>query len=100
MSHERSPLLMGIERMPEADVTFESLREVTAGDELLQELCDDTINCARRYFESVLTFERVAEIQKFRIPRDEYLTSVSQLDQNRRLVHNSLCDKLRILARE
>lgn len=85
--------------MPEAEIPFEHLRDIAAGDDLLEELCDDTINCSRRYFESVLAFERVADIQKFRMPKDDYLARLGQLDQNRRLIHNALCDKLRILAR-
>ncbi len=99
MSIEGSPLIKGIEETPASDISFESLREVAAGDGELEELCEDAIQCAHRYFDNVLTFERVAEIQKFRMTPEDWRTRLEQLDRNRRITHNALCDKLRILAR-
>ena len=99
MSFEGSPMLSALEKQPAPEFTLDSLKGTAEGDELLEDMYEDVNKCAHRYFDSVLSHERVAHIQKMRIPAEEYRELHERLDHARRITHNSLCDKLRILAR-
>lgn len=104
MSFESSPLLSEVEKMPESEMNFDQLcklyqKEGENGDELLAELCDDVIHCSHRYFSSVLRTEQAAQVQQFRMSPEGYRAHASRLDHDRRITHNALHDKLRILAR-
>ena len=99
MSFEGSPVLQSLEKDPNPDVSLEDLRTSAEGDELLTELFDEVKNGAHGYFDSVLKHERVAQIQVNRLDAEEYRDLHQRLDHDRRITHNALCDKLRVLAR-
>lgn len=68
-------------------------------DSLLKDLLEDLEDGIKKYFERFLMFEHAKNIAKFTMERDEYIEHIERLDHSRRLTHNALCDKLRILYR-
>lgn len=99
MSFERSPVLQSLENDPSPDVSLEDLRISAEGDEDLEVLFEEVREGTHRYFDSVLRHERVAQLQVNRLDVEEYRELHQRLDHDRRITHNALCDKLRILAR-
>lgn len=99
MPFESSPVLSEMEQMPDSNLSFENLQELMSGDELLEELCDDTVKGASRYFEKVITHERFVQVQSKRLEPSDYQARLMPHDLARRLAHNALVDKFRILAR-
>lgn len=91
--------MQSLEKDPSPDVSLEDLRISAEGDEDLEGLFDDVREGTHRYFDSVLRHERVAQIQVNRLDAEEYRELHQRLDYDRRITHNALCDKLRILAR-
>jgi len=98
---ERSPAFAEIEdEMEQVEGTsFRALEERYKHDELLDELAREVTSCARRYFEVVISFERLRDYERFHLEEEEYRFRMGELDHSRRLTHNALCDKLVILAR-
>lgn len=92
-------MLESLENEPVPEYSIEDIGKSAEGNELLEELYDEVQKGAHRYFDSVLRHERVAQIQVNRLEPKEYRELHERLDYDRRLMHNALCDKLRILAR-
>lgn len=81
-----------IERGAPITYTLEKIREaLPEEDEDLQGMCEDVAQCTDRYLLSVLAYQRINPNMRNK--------DVEIIDSNRRITHNSLCDKLRILAR-
>jgi len=84
--------------MPQSAHSFESIKKTLDGGELLIELFDDVVDCSHRYYESALNYMAMVLITKLDSSRPQR-KSLEARDEARRLTHNSLCDKLRVLAR-
>lgn len=99
MSVETSPILHEIEGMPDPQYTFEDIGRSTEGDELLEELYEEVVMGAKGYYERVLAHEHAVQVGQFRYSPEQQRDRIERLDEARRLAHNALCDKLRILTR-
>lgn len=91
--------MQSLENDPRPEVSLEDLRISAEGDGDLEVLFEEVRDGAHRYFDSVLSHERVAELQVNRLDAEEYRQLHQRLDHDRRITHDALCAKLRILAR-
>lgn len=91
MGLEHMAILSAINREPDPQYDLNHLQESAAGDELLEELCRDIGPSVDQYLNRVLAY--------YRITPDTTNKDVERIDEARRITHNALCDRLRILAR-
>lgn len=80
-------------------VSLNSIAESIEGDELLEDLFEELESGTQRYFEAVLAHEQSNRAHEFRLGEEAARRLTEQRDHARRLAHEALVDKLRILAR-